>query len=144
MSFGSSVGATISFLTARYLLRDFFEDRFAFATARVNRGIDDEGVYYLFGLRLVPLFPFFAINPIMGLTRLPHVDLLLGQPGGHVAGHAALRERGRRGGPHRIPGGLLSPTLVGSFALLAACPLIARHGLAWLRRARAGRDVKPA
>ncbi len=144
MSLGSSMGATISFLTARHLLRDYFEDRFAFATARVNRGLDAEGVSYLFGLRLVPLVPFFAINPLMGLTRLRTWTFFWVSLLGMLPVTLLYVNAGAEVGRIDSLGGLLSPTLVGSFALLAACPLLARRGLAWLRRTRAGRDVTTA
>lgn len=144
MSFGTSVGATISFLTARHLLREFFEDRFAYATARVNRGLDAEGVSYLFGLRLVPLFPFFAINPIMGLTRLRTWTFFWVSLLGMLPVTLLYVNAGAQMGRIDSPSGLLSPTLVASFALLASCPFIARRGLAWHRRARPGPGDRPA
>ncbi len=144
MSLGSSLGATISFLTARHLLRDFFEDRFALASARVNRGLDVEGVSYLFGLRLVPIFPFFAINPIMGLTRLRTWTFFWVSQLGMLPVTLLYVNAGAEVGRIDSVRGLLSPTLVGSLALLAACPLLARHGLAWRQRWRSGQGEPPA
>ncbi|PIX75917.1 MAG: pyridine nucleotide-disulfide oxidoreductase, partial [Rhodocyclales bacterium CG_4_10_14_3_um_filter_68_10] len=71
VSFASSIGATAAFLVARYLLRDVIQARFGDRLATIDAGIQREGASYLFALRLVPLFPFFVINALMGLTRMP-------------------------------------------------------------------------
>nr|WP_233148884.1 TVP38/TMEM64 family protein [Shimwellia pseudoproteus] len=70
ISFASTAGATLAMLTSRYLLRDLVQRRFSTRLARVNRGIARDGSYYLFALRLMPLFPFFLVNLLMGLTPL--------------------------------------------------------------------------
>ena len=70
ISFASSIGASIAFLLSRYLFRDAVQSRFGNALDKINRGIDKDGPFYLFALRLVPAFPFFVINLAMGLTRL--------------------------------------------------------------------------
>ena len=71
VSFASTIGASGAFLISRYLLRNSVEQRFSNASKKINKGIAKDGKLYLFGLRLVPLFPFFVINVVMGLTRLP-------------------------------------------------------------------------
>ncbi|MFT4591590.1 MAG: putative membrane protein YdjX (TVP38/TMEM64 family), partial [Gammaproteobacteria bacterium] len=71
VSFASTIGASGAFLISRYLLRNSVEQRFGNASKKINKGIAKDGSFYLFGLRLVPLFPFFVINLVMGLTRLP-------------------------------------------------------------------------
>ena len=70
VSFASSIGATLAFLVSRYVLRDSVQARFASRLAEINKGIDKDGAFYLFTLRLVPLIPFFVINLVMGLTRM--------------------------------------------------------------------------
>ena len=134
VSFASSIGATISFLTARYLLREFFETRFAGVTDRVNRGIRDEGAYYLFGLRLVPIFPFFAINPLMGLTRLPTWTFYWVSQLGMLPVTVIYVNAGAQVGRIQSLSGVLSPALIGSFALLGSFPFVARALLGWIRQ----------
>jgi uncharacterized membrane protein YdjX (TVP38/TMEM64 family) len=138
VSFGSSIGATVSFLTARYLLRGFIEDRFAFAAARVNRGINEEGPYYLFGLRLVPIFPFFLINPVMGLTRLRAWTFYWVSQLGMLPGTVVYVNAGAQVGRIESLSGVLTPTLLGSFVLLGIFPYLARQTMAWLKRRRPG------
>ena len=70
VSFASSVGATLAFLASRFLLRDWVEGQFGKRLADINAGVDKEGAFYLFTLRLIPVVPFFLINLLMGLTRM--------------------------------------------------------------------------
>ena len=70
VSFASTIGATLAFLVSRYLFRDTVQKRFAGRLKSINKGIEDEGAFYLFTLRLVPIFPFFLINILMGLTPI--------------------------------------------------------------------------
>ena len=70
ISFASSIGATLAFLVSRFVLRDSVQSRFGDKLKAVNEGIERDGAFYLFGLRLVPLFPFFVINLVMGLTPM--------------------------------------------------------------------------
>ncbi|NVK00215.1 MAG: TVP38/TMEM64 family protein, partial [Oceanospirillaceae bacterium] len=70
VSFASTLGATLAFLVARFLLRGYLEQRFSTAFNKINGAMEREGARYLFSLRLVPLFPFFLINLLMGLTRI--------------------------------------------------------------------------
>ncbi len=105
VSFASTIGATLAFLVSRFLLRDWVQERFGERLKTVNAGIEREGAFYLFSLRLVPLFPFFVINLVMGLTPMPDLDLLLGQPARHAGGHGGLRQRRH---PAR-PGSNISP-----------------------------------
>lgn len=136
VSFGSTVGATLSFLAARYLLREFIESRFAFAAARVNQGVQAEGAYYLFGLRLVPLFPYFLVNPVMGLTRLRTLTFFWVSQLGMLPGTVVYVNAGAQVGRVESLSGVLTPALLGSFALLGVFPFIARRGVAWLRHRR--------
>ena len=70
VSFASSLGATLAFLAARFLLRDWVQTRFASRLADINKGVQRDGAFYLFGLRLIPVVPFFVINLAMGLTSM--------------------------------------------------------------------------
>ena len=70
VSFASTIGATLAFLIARTILRDSVEKKFSGSLKSINKGIEKDGMFYLFGLRLVPLFPFFAVNLLMGLTSM--------------------------------------------------------------------------
>ena len=70
MSFASSLGALLAFLAARYLLRDWVQARFGERLKSINAGIHRDGAFYLFTLRLIPVFPFFLINLLMGLTPM--------------------------------------------------------------------------
>ena len=136
VSFASSIGATLSFLAARYLLRDFFEARFGGVTDRVNQGVREEGAYYLFGLRLVPLFPFFAINPVMGLTRLRTWTFYWVSQVGMLPGTIIYVNAGAQLGRIESVSGVLSPTLLGSFALLGIFPFVARRAVGWFQGRR--------
>ena len=71
VSFASSIGATLAFLASRFLLRDWVQTKFGDKLKTINAGVEKEGPFYLFALRLVPAFPFFAINLAMGLTPMP-------------------------------------------------------------------------
>jgi len=71
ISFASTIGATLACLVARFVLRDWVQNRFGDKLTAINRGIEEEGAFYLFTLRLIPAFPFFVINLAMGLTRMP-------------------------------------------------------------------------
>ncbi len=126
VSFASTLGATLAFLISRFLLRDLVQERLGDKLKAINDGIEKDGVFYLFGLRLVPLFPFFVINLVMGLTRLKtftfawvsQVGMLLGtlvyvNAGTQLAGIDALSD-------------IISPGLFFSFVLLGVFPLIAR------------------
>jgi pyruvate/2-oxoglutarate dehydrogenase complex dihydrolipoamide dehydrogenase (E3) component/uncharacterized membrane protein YdjX (TVP38/TMEM64 family) len=127
VSFASTIGATINFLVARFLLRDFFEKRLRGITDRVNRGIEREGAYYLFGLRLVPIFPFFAINPVLGLTRLPAHTFYWVSQLGMLPGTLIFVNAGAQLGRIETVAGILSPQVLGSFALLGIFPFVARR-----------------
>jgi uncharacterized membrane protein YdjX (TVP38/TMEM64 family) len=70
VSFASSLGATLAFVISRTLFRDWVQKRFSKSLSAINAGIEKDGVFYLFTLRLVPLFPFFVINLVMGLTPI--------------------------------------------------------------------------
>jgi len=129
VSFASTIGATLAMLLARYLLRGAVEHRFAKHLDTINRGIEKDGAYYLFGLRLVPLFPFFIINLAMGLTRIPAGKFFLVSQVGMLPGTFVYVNAGTQLAQINSFSGILSPTLIGSFVLLAVFPVLARQVL---------------
>jgi radical SAM/Cys-rich protein len=133
VSFASSLGALLAFLAARYLLRDAIQARFGKALAPINDGVKKDGTFYLLTLRLVPVFPFWLINLLMGLTPMG-AGLLRRQPARHAGRHGGVRERGHAAGGHPVARGHPLAGLLGSFVLLGLFPLLAKAGVAWLRR----------
>ena len=130
VSFASSIGATLAFLVSRFLLRDWVQKKFGDKLQAINAGIEKEGEFYLFSLRLVPLFPFFAINLLMGLTPLKTSRYYLVSQVGMLAGTFVYVNAGTRLGELESAGGILSPGLLFSFVLLGIFPLVAKRILA--------------
>ena len=134
VSFASSVGATLAFLVSRYVLRDSVQGRFGTRLAEINRGVEKDGAFYLFTLRLVPLVPFFMINLLMGLTRMRAGIFYLVSQVGMLAGTVVFVNAGTQLAKLDSLRGVLSPALLGSFVLLGIFPLLARHLLAFIQR----------
>ncbi len=145
VSFASALGATLAALIARTLLRAPLERRYAGALERINAGIRREGALYLFTLRLIPLFPFFVINLVMGLTRMRLTTFYWVSQVGMLPGTAVFVNAGRELGELQALGDILSPSLLASFALIGLFPWLAK-GLAALvkRRALARRYARPS
>ncbi|MDZ4336843.1 MAG: FAD-dependent oxidoreductase [Pseudomonas sp.] len=140
VSFASTLGATLAMLSSRFLLRDWVQARFGQRLAGIDAGIEREGAFYLFALRLVPVFPFFLINLAMGLTRLPARTYWWVSQLGMLPGTLVFVNAGRELGQLESLAGILSPGLLGAFVLLGVFPLIARKllGLIQARRVYAG------
>ncbi|TVP93291.1 MAG: pyridine nucleotide-disulfide oxidoreductase [Thioalkalivibrio sp.] len=136
ISFASSIGATLAFLIVRFIAREPVQRRYGDKLRAINRGIEREGAFYLFALRLVPLFPFFLINIVMALTPIRAWTFYWVSQVGMLAGTAVYVNAGTQLGQLEGPEGILSPTLILSFALLGIFPLVARRVLEWLRRRR--------
>jgi uncharacterized membrane protein YdjX (TVP38/TMEM64 family) len=126
VSFASSIGATLAFLAARFLFRDTVKARLGDRLKAIDEGIAREGAYYLFTLRLVPLFPFFVINLAMGLTNLSVFTFYWVSQAGMLAGTLVYVNAGTELAQLESLSGILSPPLVGSFALLGLFPLLAK------------------
>ena len=126
VSFASSIGATLAFLTARFLLRDSVQRRFGQRLADMDKGIQKDGAFYLFTLRLIPVVPFFVINLLMGLTKMKAWTFYWVSQLGMLAGTAVYVNAGTQLGQLESLQGILSPGLLGSFVLLGLFPLIAR------------------
>lgn len=126
VSFASSIGATLAFLAARFLFRDNIENQFADRLKTVNDGIAKDGAYYLFTLRLVPLFPFFIINLVMGLTSMKTATFYWVSQVGMLAGTLVYVNAGTQLANIQSLSDITSPVLIGSFVLLGIFPLIAK------------------
>lgn len=126
VSFASSIGATLAFLAARFLFRDNIESQFADRLKTVNDGIAKDGAYYLFTLRLVPLFPFFIINLVMGLTSMKTATFYWVSQVGMLAGTLVYVNAGTQLANIQSLSDITSPVLIGSFVLLGIFPLIAK------------------
>jgi pyruvate/2-oxoglutarate dehydrogenase complex dihydrolipoamide dehydrogenase (E3) component/uncharacterized membrane protein YdjX (TVP38/TMEM64 family) len=134
VSFASTVGATLAFLVSRFLLRDWVEARFGQRLADINAGVDKEGAFYLFTLRLIPVVPFFLINLLMGLTRMKVWTFYGVSQLGMLAGTAVYVNAGTQLAQLDSLQGILSPALLGSFVLLGIFPLVARRIVAAVQK----------
>ncbi|GAB2730051.1 FAD-dependent oxidoreductase [Halomonas garicola] len=134
ISFASAIGATLAFLISRYLLRGPIERRFPRRLAAINRGVDRDGAFYLFSLRLVPAFPFFVINLVMGLTRIKARTFYWVSQVGMLPGTAVFVNAGGQLGEIERLGDVVSPGLLASFVLLAFFPWIARKIMRLVQR----------
>ena len=132
VSFASSLGATLAFLAARWLLGGWVQSRFGDRLATLNAGIAKDGGFYLFTLRLVPVVPVLRHQPRHGRDHAAHLDLLLGQPARHAGRHAGLRERRHAAGAHRVAVGHRVARRAG---------LAGAAGRVSARRTKAHRDV---
>ena len=132
----ASIGATVAFWTARYVFRDAVHQRFGDRMAAINGGIEQDGAFYLFTLRLAPIFPFFVINLLMGLTAIQTSTFFWVSLLGMLAGTAVYVNAGTQLAALTSLSGILSPSLIGSFVLLAAFPWLARWGLDRIKEGR--------
>jgi pyruvate/2-oxoglutarate dehydrogenase complex dihydrolipoamide dehydrogenase (E3) component/uncharacterized membrane protein YdjX (TVP38/TMEM64 family) len=126
VSFASSLGATLAMLVSRYVLRDSVKAKFGARLADIDRGIEREGAFYLFTLRLVPVFPFFVINLLMGLTSMKATTFYWVSQLGMLAGTLVYVNAGTQLAQINALQGILSPGLIGSFVLLGLFPLLAK------------------
>ena len=137
VSFASSMGATLAFLVSRVLLRDWVQGKFERQLRAVNAGFAKDGSFYLFSLRLVPLFPFFAINLLMGLLPIATWRYYWVSQLGMLPATAVYVNAGTQLGMLQSAAGIISAPLLGSFVLLALFPFLARWLLGRLQERRA-------
>ncbi len=126
VSFASSIGATLAFLAARYLFQDSIQKKFGDKLSTFNDNIEKDGAFYLFTVRLVPVFPFFVVNLLMGLTKLKTAVFYLVSQIGMLPGTFVFVNAGTQLAQIDSLGGILSPKLLASFALLGIFPLVAK------------------
>lgn len=134
VSFASCIGATLAFLAARFVLRDSIEARFGQSLKNINEGIAKQGAFYLFTLRLVPLVPFFVINLVMGLTKMPVRIFYWVSQLGMLAGTAVYVNAGTQLAQITSLKGIFSPALIGSFVLLGVFPLLAKWAVSLVQK----------
>jgi dihydrolipoamide dehydrogenase len=133
VSFASTIGATLAFLASRFLLRESVQKKFGDNLRAVNAGVDRDGAFYLFAMRLVPAIPFFVVNLVMGLTPIRTGSFAWVSQLGMLAGTIVYVNAGTQIARIDSLAGILSPALIGSFVLLAIFPFIARRGLEWIK-----------
>ena len=126
VSFASTIGATLAFLVARFLLRDSIQAKFGDKLKAFNAGVEKEGGFYLFTLRLVPAFPFFMINVVMGLTTMKASTFFWVSQIGMLAGTVVFVYAGQQLSEITSLKGILSPGLIGAFVLIGILPLVAK------------------
>lgn len=136
VSFASTVGATFAMLIARGLLRDWVQGRFGTQLEAINQGFRKEGGFYLFGLRMVPLFPFFIVNLVMGLTPIDTRRFYWVSQVGMLPGTAVYVFAGTELGQVATLPDVLSPGLITALTLLGIFPLVARRALAFIESRR--------
>ncbi len=141
VTFAAAFGATLSFWAARFLFRDWVQAHFEHQLAAINRGIERDGIFYLFLLRLIPAFPFFVINLAMGLTPMRTRTYFLVSLIGMIPGTVLYVNAGVRLGQVQSLHDLLSPGLIASFVALGVFPLAIKKLVDWWRRR--SRDTQP-
>lgn len=123
VSFASTIGATLACVVSRYLLREWVQNKFGDRLAAINNGIEKEGAFYLFSLRLVPIFPFFVINLLMGLTRMRLFTFYWVSQIGMLAGTIVYVNAGKELAKIDSLSGIMSPGVLISFAILGLFPI---------------------
>ncbi len=141
-SIASTIGATLSFLGSRYLFRQSTEGRFRERMTAINRGLEKEGAFYLFTLRLIPAFPFFLVNLVMGLTKFPTWKFFFVSQVGMLPGTFVYVNAGTEISKIENLKGILSPGLLLSFSLLGLLPLISRWLVGFFRSRKHLRKFK--
>ncbi|MBI5848906.1 MAG: TVP38/TMEM64 family protein [Nitrospirae bacterium] len=136
ISFASSIGATLACFGSRYILRDWVQKKFGDRLSVIDRGIAEEGAFYLFTLRLIPVFPFFMINLLMGLTKIPLRTFYWVSQLGMLAGTIVYVNAGQELGKIDSLSGILSPGLIISFTLLGLFPVCTKKLFDWYRKKR--------
>ena len=129
VSFASTIGATLAFLISRYLLRDYIQHRFGDKLEAINAGMEKDGALYLFMLRLMPIFPFFLINLLMGLTQIRTRTFYWVSQLGMLAGTLVYVNAGTQLARIESLSDIFSPQVLLSFTLLGVFPLIAKRAV---------------
>ncbi len=136
VSFASTIGATLACLVSRFILRDWIQKKFGDKLKTVNEGIEKEGLLYLFTLRLIPIFPFWLINLVMGLTKMPLKSFFWVSQVGMLPGTIVYVNAGKEIAKIDSLSGILSPGLIISFVVLGIFPLITKKLLGIYKRKR--------
>ncbi|MCP3901858.1 MAG: FAD-dependent oxidoreductase, partial [Desulfobacteraceae bacterium] len=134
VSFSSSIGAILAFLFSRYLLRDWVQNKFSSKLTAINKGIEKEGGFYLFTIRLVPIFPFFVVNLLMGLTKIKTFVFYFVSQIGMLLGTIIFVNAGTQLVKIKSTGDILSLNIILSFVLLGIFPIIAKRITEYIRK----------
>ena len=138
VSFASTIGATLACFVSRSVLRDWVQNKFNEKLKTVNEGIEKEGAFYLFTLRLIPVFPFWLINLVMGLTNMPLRTFYLVSQAGMLAGTIVYVNAGKELAKINSLSGILSPGLILSFVLLGIFPIVTKRLLKLFKSKKIG------
>ncbi len=133
VSFASTLGATLAFLLSRYLFSGWVEKKWSSRLETVHRGVEKEGALYLFTLRLIPIFPFFVINLVFGLSRLKTWTFYWVSQVGMLGGTAVYVYAGTQIGQMDSPRDIMSMNLLLSFALIGLFPLVTKKALPFIQ-----------
>ena len=142
VSLASTIGATLAFLISRFLLRNYVETKFKKYIDPIDQGIEKEGAFYLFTLRLIPLFPFFVINLVMGLTRMKTIVFFFVSQIGMLAGTIVYVNAGLQLSSINSLSDILSFKIFGSFALLGIFPLFAKKSIEAFKKKKVYKGFK--
>jgi len=134
VSIGSTLGALLSFVLARFFAADFVNKKYPKQLATINKGLERDGAFYLFSLRLIPVFPFFLINLLFGLTSLKAFTFTWVSWVGMLAGTFVYVNAGTQLAQLEGLSGILSPSLLGAFVLLGILPFIGKAILAVIKK----------
>lgn len=134
VSFASTIGATLAFLSARFLLRDWVQAKFGERLRAINRGVEKDGALYLFSLRLVPAFPFFMVNLVMGLTPIRVWTYYWVSQLGMLLGTAVFVNAGTQLAEVEALSDVVSPSLLASFVALGLAPWVGKTVMGVLKR----------
>ncbi len=136
VSFASTIGATLAFLVSRFVLRDWVQSRFGERIKKINEGVEREGKFYLFTLRLIPVFPFWLINLAMGLTPLRTWTFYWVSQVGMLPGTVVYVNAGTQLAKIKSLSGIMSPGVIISFVALGLFPLIAKKAIGFYKKRR--------
>ena len=136
VSFASAIGATLAFLLSRYLFRDLVQDRYSDNLKIINHGIEKEGAYYLFTLRIIPVFPFFIINMAMGLTPIRTSVFYLVSQAGMLPATIIYVNAGNQVSRISSAEDIMSPQIFASFVLLGIFPLLVKKIMGFVKSRR--------
>jgi uncharacterized membrane protein YdjX (TVP38/TMEM64 family) len=136
VSFASTIGATFACLVSRFLLRDWIQNKFGDRIKKVNEGVEKEGAFYLFTLRLIPVFPFWLINLAMGLTKMSFFKFYWVSQIGMLPGTMVFVNAGKELAKIESVKGILSPGLIISFTLIGIFPIMVKKLIALYRSRR--------
>tara|TARA_R110002072_G_scaffold534_3_gene3698 strand:- start:74344 stop:76476 length:2133 start_codon:yes stop_codon:yes gene_type:complete len=142
VSFASTIGATLAFLAARFILKESIQNKFSEKLKTINNGIQKDGAFYLFTLRLIPIFPFFLINLVMGLTPIKTITFFFVSQVGMLLGTIVYVNAGSQLAQIESLSGILSPGLIGSFVLLGILPFIGKKLVQYLKANKVYKGLK--